>query len=41
MTELDNSFELELYFKKALGELNIKLPTKKNAFYIVALFYLK
>lgn len=40
MTELDNSFELELYFKKALEELQIELSKAKDAFYSIALYYL-
>lgn len=39
MSESDNKFQLSEYFEKAINELKIKLPDKRNAAIELALFY--
>jgi len=41
MTDKDNTFELEQYFKKSLEELNILLPDKLKSAKILLLYYLR
>lgn len=39
LSETDNSFEIEQYYKNSLSELNIELPDKKTASIELAQFY--
>lgn len=40
LSERDNSFEILHYFDKALQELNVKMPEKEDAVFVLMAYYL-